>query len=120
MTAFMRILGGVLILGGLGHSAGVARLYATNGVPDANRVLLDVWIAQAQLLSGGLYLAAAASTRAGRHWRALAVSGALTIIAFSVALLPVLVMRAPLIFRVPPVVYSIASGVVLLRAARSR
>ena len=113
----MRILGVVLLLGGLGHCAGVARLYVTAGVPDANRVLLDVWIAQAQLLSGALYLVAARSARAGHEWRALATLAALTIITFSLAMLPVLIARAPVIFRVPPIVYSLGSLMVLWRAS---
>ena len=116
----MRILGVVLVLGGLGHSAGVARLYATAGVPDANRVLLDVWIAQAQLLSGGLYLAAARSARAGRQSRVLATFAAVTIITFSLAMLPVLIARAPAIFRVPPIAYSLGSAIVLLGVRRDR
>jgi len=115
MIRLIRALGVVLLLGGLAHSAGVARLYATTGVPDANRVLLDVWIAQAQLLSGGLYVAAARRARAGREWRALATFGALTIIGFSAAMLPVLIARAPVIFRVPPIGYLLASLTVLWR-----
>jgi hypothetical protein len=110
-------LGVVLLLGGLAHAFGVSRLYLTNGVPDANRVLLDIWIAQAQLLAGGLYVAAARAALKGRPWRPLAIFAALTIIGFSVAILPVLLARAPLIFRVPPIVYSLASLVVLWRAS---
>jgi hypothetical protein len=113
MIQLIRALGTVLLLGGLAHSAGVARLYATTGVPDANRVLLDVWIAQAQLLSGALYFAAGRRARAGRQWRALAAFGALTIITFSMAMLPVLIARAPVMFRVPPIAYSIASLAIL-------
>ena len=37
----MSTLGVVLVLGGVAHTAGVTRLYVTQGVPDANRVLLD-------------------------------------------------------------------------------
>ncbi|HEV3139476.1 MAG TPA: hypothetical protein VGY57_03115 [Vicinamibacterales bacterium] len=120
MIRLLWALGIVLLLGALAHSAGVANLYATKGVPDANRVLLDVWIAQAQLLAGGLYIAAARSARAGRPWQSLATFGALTMIGFSIAIVPVLIARAPIIFRVPPIVYSIGSVVVLVNAARSR
>jgi hypothetical protein len=120
MTRTLQILGIVLLLGGVAHSAGVARLYATQGVPDANRVLLDIWIAQVQLLSGGLYLVAARNARAGRAWRSLAIFGALMIIGFSVAILPVLFARAPMIFRIPPIIYSGVSAVLLVGAARSR
>ena len=119
MTRTLQILGIVLLLGGVAHTAGVARLYATQGVPDANRVLLDVWIAQAQLLAGGLYIAAARNARRGLEWRSLAAFGAMTIIGFSVAIVPVLVARAPLIFRVPPIVYSAVSAIVLMQTQRS-
>ena len=50
----LRVFGIILCLGGLGHSAGVARYYARDGIPEVNRVLLDVWIAEAQLMGGAL------------------------------------------------------------------
>jgi len=118
----IRLLGGVgvvLVAGGLGHSAGVLRLYATDGFPDANRVLLDIWIAEAQLLSGALYIAASRAMRARSSWRALALYGALSIIGFAVPILPVLIARAPLIFRVPAIIYLVVSLFILVRAARS-
>ena len=40
------------MLGGLAHSAGVIHFSVVDGVPDANRVMLDVWIAEPQLLAG--------------------------------------------------------------------
>jgi hypothetical protein len=116
-----RLLAGagvVLVLGGLAHSAGVVHLYVTRGLPDANRVLLDTWIAEAQLLSGGLYVAASRAMRARSEWRALAVFGALNIIGFAVPMLPVLVARAPLIFRVPAIIYIVVSVFILVRATR--
>jgi hypothetical protein len=119
VTRFLTIAGIVLILGGLGHSVGVIHFYATAGVPDANRVLLDVWIAEAQLLAGGLYVAASRASRARSQWRALSVFGALTIIGFAVPMLPVLVARAPLIFRVPAIIYLAVSFFILARAVRS-
>ena len=128
MIRTMRALGVVLLLGGLAHSAGVVNLYVTHGVPDANRVLLDVWIAQAQLLAGGAYVAAARRARppklgsesaSGGGWRGLAIFAALTIIGFSIAMLPVLVARAPLYFSVPPIVYSIASAFVIAHVIRT-
>jgi len=112
-------IGVVLVAGGLGHSAGVIRLYVTDGLPDANRVMLDIWIAQAQLLSGALYIAASRAMRARSNWRALAVFGALTIIGFAIPILPVLVARAPLIFRVPAIIYLVVSLFILVNAARS-
>ncbi|HYM24463.1 MAG TPA: hypothetical protein VEU08_14705 [Vicinamibacterales bacterium] len=120
MIGLLAALGIVLLLGGIAHTIGFLRLYLTAGVPDANRVLLDGWIAQAQLLAGGLFLAAASAARAARPWRALAVFGALTILGFSAAFFPVLVTRAPLYLRLPHVAYGIAAAVVLVQAARAR
>ena len=42
--------------------------------------LLDVWIAEAQLLGGGLYVSAFRQARKGDSWQALAIFGALIII----------------------------------------
>jgi peptidoglycan/LPS O-acetylase OafA/YrhL len=120
MTQLLRMLGIVLVLGGLAHSAGVVHLYVSSGIPDANRVLLDVWIAQAQLLGGGLYLAAFQARRAGTPSRASAVFGALTIIGFTVSIIPVLFARAPILFRVPALVYLLLSVVIAADAARDR
>jgi len=114
MIRLMWGLGLVLLLGGIAHSAGVVRLYLTASVPEANRVLLDVWIAQAQMLSGALYLVAARHARTGRPWRSLAVFGALTIIGFTGAMLPVLFHRAQVIFRLPLIVYSLLSASILV------
>jgi len=107
------------MLGGLAHSAGVTRLYLIAGLPDANRVLLDVWIAEAQLLSGALYLAAWRGRRAGGPWRALAALGALTMIGFAAPMLPVLISRAPMLFWIPNILYLAASIVVLAAATAS-
>ena len=65
MNRLLQMLGIVLLLGGLGHSLGIVHLYVTSGIPDTNRVLLVVWIAEAQLLGGGLYLAAFRASRRG-------------------------------------------------------
>jgi hypothetical protein len=48
----------------------------------------------------------------------LAVFGALTIIAFTAPLIPVLFARAPLVFRIPAVIYLFLSIIVLLKANR--
>jgi hypothetical protein len=120
LTRLLQILGITLVLGGLAHSAGVIHLYTTQGVPDANRIMLDVWIAEAQLLSGGLYLAASRAHRARAGWRGLAAFGALTMIGFAAPILPVLVARAPFIFRVPAVVYLVLSLIILSAAGSGR
>jgi hypothetical protein len=119
VTPFLAGIGVVLVLGGLGHSAGVIHLYATSGVPDANRVLLDIWIAEAQLVAGGLYVAAFRARRVGSPWRAMAAFGALITIGYAVPMLPVLFARAPFLFRVPTMVYLAVSVFVLARAAGS-
>jgi hypothetical protein len=119
VSRLLSVIGVVLVAGGLGHSAGVVQRYVSVGVPDANRVLLDIWIAEAQLLSGALYIAASRAMRARSEWRALAVFGALSIIGFAVPMVPVLVARAPLIFRVPDIIYLVVSLFILVRALRS-
>jgi hypothetical protein len=120
LTRLLQILGITLVLGGLAHSAGVIHLYLTQGVPDANRIMLDLWIAEAQLVSGGLDLAAWRARRAQTAWRALAAFGALTMIGFAAPILPVLISRAPFIFWVPAIVYLALSLVILAAACSSR
>jgi hypothetical protein len=111
-------LGVTLLLGGAAHLAGVAHLYATQRVPEANRVLLDWWIGQAQLVGGGLYVAAARAIHRGAPARAIAVAGALVVVGYSAAFLPVLVSRAPAHFWIPVSAYLVASAVVMITAAK--
>jgi hypothetical protein len=118
VTHLLKTFGIILMLGGLGHSAGVLHFYAAAGVPDADRVLLDVWIAEAQLLGGSLYLAASSASRSGKPSRAWAIFGALTIIGFTVPLIPVLFSRAPTVFRIPAVIYLLLSIWILANAVR--
>ena len=69
MNQLLRGVGVTLVLGGFGHFVGVLHLYATAGMPDVNRVLLDAWIGEAQIVGGSLYLAAferCAPARRGR------------------------------------------------------
>jgi hypothetical protein len=49
-----RALAIVLLLGGIGHSGGIAYFYATTGVPEANRVLLDFRIPPLVYLAASL------------------------------------------------------------------
>ena len=93
------------MLGGLAHSTGVIQLYLMHGVPDANRIMLDVWIAEAQLLSGVLYVTASRRHRAGSPWRSPAAFGAVTMIGFAVPILPVLMARSPLYLAIPAMIY---------------
>ncbi len=95
MSQLLRALGLILVLGGLGHSIGVIHFYLTRGVPDANRVLLDTWVAEAQIIGGGLYLAAFRALRAGSVWKGLTITGALTVLAYAVPFIPILFVRAP-------------------------
>ena len=112
------MLGVVLMLGGLAHSTGVAYFYLTRGVPDLDRVLLDTWVAEAQIVGGALYFVAFRAMRGGSAWRAWAVGGAVTILAYAVPFIPVLFIRAPPMFRIPPTVYALLSLFIALRAAR--
>ena len=119
VNRFLKLFGIVLLLSGLAHSAGVARFYVIAGVPDANRVLLDVWVAEGLLLGGGLYLAACRAARAGHSPRVLAVFGSLTIIGFTAPMTPVLISRAPIHFVMLTVIYLLLSLVILANTARS-
>lgn len=119
VSQLLRALGIILMLGGLGHTVGVIHLYVTHGIPDVNRVLLDVWVAEAQILGGGLYFAAFRALRAGSAWKGLSVAGALTVLAYAVPFIPVLLVRAPVMFRIPTVVYVLFSVFIALRASRS-
>lgn len=118
MNRFLKIFGIVLLLSGLAHSVGIAHFYMTSGVPGANRVLLDVWIAESLLLGGSLYLAACNASRAGRSSRVLTVFGSLTIIGFAAPITPVLISRAPIHFVMPTVIYLLLSLLILAHAAR--
>lgn len=107
------------MLGGLAHFVGVTRLYLNVGLPDANRVLLDVWIGEAQIVGGAFYLAAYRARLRGLNWRGQAVAGAVTVLAYTLPFLPVLFSRASVPFRLPPAAYAIASIVILRKAVLS-
>jgi hypothetical protein len=115
---FLRIFGIVLLVSGLAHSAGVAHFYMTAGIPGANRVLLDIWIAEGLLLGGSLYLAACNASRAGQPSRVLTVFGSLIIIGFTAPMTPVLLSRAPIHFVLLTVIYLLSSSFILAHAAR--
>ncbi len=119
MSKLLLALGVILIVGGLGHFAGVIHLYITQGVPEINRVLLDAWVGEAQVVAGGLYFASFRAMRAGSAWRHLSVAGALMILAYAVPFIPVLLVRAPMMFRIPPIVYASLSVFILCHAAGS-
>ena len=118
MQQFLKIFGIVLLLSGLAHSAGVAHFYMTAGVPGANRVLLDVWLAEGLLLGGSLYLAACNASRASRPSRVLTIFGSLTIIGFTAPMTPVLLSRAPIHFVLLTVIYLLLSSFILANAVR--
>lgn len=119
LSVLLRAIGIILVLGGLGHTLGVVQFYAVHGVPDPNRVLLDIWIAEAQFLGGGLYLAAASALRSNKEWRRLALFGALTMIGFSVPMIPVVFHRARVVLSIPPSIYLLVSLIVLSIALRN-
>jgi hypothetical protein len=114
MTKMLKVLGITLLLGGLGHTVGIVRLYLTSGVPDADRVMVDLWVAEAQLLAGGLYLAASRPGSAAA-WRPLAGFGAIAAIGFALPSFAFLYSRAPAYFLTAPAVYLLASIFVLVR-----
>ena len=111
-------LGVVLILGGLGHSTGIAHLYLTQGVPHVERVLLDLWVAEAQLAGGAFYVTAFRAMRAGTAGRDWSIAGAVTVLTCAVPFLPVLFLRAPAIFSVPQIVYAALSLWIVFGATR--
>jgi hypothetical protein len=120
VNRFLKIFGIVLLLSGLAHSAGVAHFYLTTGVPGANRVLLDIWIAEGLLLGGSLYLAACRASRASQSPRLQTVFGSLTIIGFTGPMTPVLLSRAPIHFVLLTVIYLLLSLFILALAARPK
>jgi hypothetical protein len=63
-------------------------------------MLLDLWVAEAQLLGGWLYLEAFRAFRAGAGWQALAPFGALTVVGYAGLFIPVLFAGAPWMFRI--------------------
>jgi hypothetical protein len=119
MVRFLGVFGAVLVLGSLGHSLGIARLYLSAGVPSIDRVVIDLWVAEAQLMSGVAFICAARALARGRSWRALATFAAVNIIGFAAVMLPVVSLRAPVGFRIPQAIYLFAACWVLLLAART-
>ena len=115
MTKVLKVLGITLLLGGLGHTVGIVRFYLTSGIPEANRVMVDLWVAEAQLLAGGLYLSASRPGHAVAAWRPLAGFGAITAIGFALPSFAFLYSRAPVCFLAAPAVYLLASFFVLVR-----
>lgn len=107
-------LGIVLVLGGVAHSIGVSHLYFTKGLPDLDRVLLDVWIAEAQLVGGVLFLIG----RTKPDPRPWLIGAALMVWTYAIPFLPVLIHRAKPIFWVMPTLYSVASAVAVRWARR--
>jgi hypothetical protein len=118
MTSYAKklvgILGVILVLGGIAHSVGVTHRYLTKGLPDHNRVLLDVWIAEAQLV-GGVLLLVGRKMPAPRPWL---VAAGLVVWTWAIPFLPVLVHRAKPIFWVMPTLYSLACLAAIRSAGR--
>lgn len=116
LERLLAVAGVTLLAGGAAHLGGVAHLYATDHVPGADRVLLDWWIGQAQLVGGALFVAAWRESRRGASGRGLALAGAVVVGGYSAAFVPVLVARSPARFWVPAIAYLVASLVVLVGA----
>jgi protein-S-isoprenylcysteine O-methyltransferase Ste14 len=117
LERLLAVLGVTLLLGGTAHLVGVARFYLAEGVPEPNRLLLDLWIGEAQLLGGALYVSAWRASRRRAPARTAAIAGALIVIGYAAAFLPVLVSRAPVTLWIPASAYLLGSAVVLLVAA---
>jgi hypothetical protein len=108
-------LGVTMLLGGIAHTIGVGHLYVTKGWPDLNRILLDIWIAEAQLAGGSLFVRAARS-KDPMPW---IFGAAAAVWSYAIPFLPVLVHRAPVVFWVPPSLYSLLSAWIVVAAWRS-
>jgi hypothetical protein len=111
---FLLGLGVILVLGGAAHAVGVSLHYRSGGLPDANRVLLDVWIGEAQIAAGALFLVAHKKGDP-RPWT---LGAALVIWTWALPFLPVLVRRAGPLFWVMPILDSLASLVAVRLAFR--
>ena len=116
----LRILGGILLLGGVAHLLCVAHLYSQRGFPDANRILIDGWIAIFQWLAGGLFWTSARAKQRGQPHLALASFAALTVIGFQTPMLPILIHRAPPHFIAVGTIYLFGSGAVLAMLHRRK
>ena len=102
------------MLGGIAHSLGVTHLYVTKGLPDLNRVRLDVWIAEAQIV-GGVLLLIGRKRPDARTWF---IGAGIMVWTWAIPFLPVLIHRAKPIFWVMPTLYSVACLVAVRWAGR--
>jgi hypothetical protein len=95
----------VLIAGGVAHLAGVMHHYATAGAPAPRHVVYDLFIGYFHLGAGALDVLASYGVSRGEPWAkpVLAIASAL-VVAFGATVSPV-VVHAPVIFRVMPIVY---------------
>ncbi len=102
----LRILGVVLVLGGLAHAAGVTQKYASVGWSERHKAELVAFIGLVHLAGGALDLLAAGMLRRDEPSarRAAALACGFTI-AWTALDLPILFAEAKLFFQVMPVVY---------------
>ena len=120
LARLILVLGVTLIAGGIGHLFGVARLYLASGWPDMTRLLVDLWVGQAQLAGGAFYVAAAMASARGREWKTLALAGAVIVLGWTMLAVPILFVRASLAFRIPALTYMVLTGWILFEIVRSR
>ncbi|WP_437673508.1 hypothetical protein [Sorangium sp. So ce131] len=101
-------LGVVLLLGGTAHSAGVLRAFAAKGIPGGDRAAYLAFISLIHWTAGALDVLAGRGLRRGEPWTrgVLTISG-LLVTAWGCVELPLLV-DAPLLLRVMPVLYPAA------------
>lgn len=101
----LRILGATLLLGGLGHFAGVARAYAAHGFPERHRAGYVGMIGLCHLTSGALDMLAGRGLRRGEGGAArVAVISALLTVGWTGIDMPV-VAEASALLRLMPAVY---------------
>jgi hypothetical protein len=97
----------VMVLGGLGHWAGVA-VRASQGTLE-NPIPYLVLIGLAQVTPGALLVIAGRAHAAGeRAGRAIAAIAAIVTVVYAAAVLPAL-GDSPLLFQIAPVVYALAA-----------
>lgn len=120
MARVLRFFGYILCLGGVAHCVGVLQYYHAEGMPEANRVLLDIWIGAAHIVGGILFIAAAILRPSSGSWRTAAYAGAATVLTYTVPFIPVLVARDPRYFLIPPTVYTATSIFIVLYTIRQK
>jgi hypothetical protein len=105
------VLGGILLLGAVGHTIGVARRFATAGVPDGHRVAFLAFITFFHVTGGALDLLGGRGLARGEAWpRGVLSVAAGLILAYSLTMIPVIQASSPL-FRGALLAYALSHAV---------